>query len=156
MLKQTVYKPTRPYKKEYDTPIEQQKEFAQNWLEWVSKKREIISPAGVFDGQGITNIFTVPEGFHFFLTNASISMTCDGAGAPPGALAVSLVGLANSNKMIGIIAVRDDKVINLSINPTFLKPFKIPPGSIVQLVNDSFRLCSAATISGWLEPNATS
>jgi len=160
MGKEVVYKPQQPYSAEINTPITQQKEYTLSFLEFASKNRQQITRTIFLDLDVDPNkvIYTVPEGYTFFLTNLSLqgSTNDDTEGF------VYIVRGENILDEASILIAQylSPELFNVMQNQgtvlNFSMPLKFWSGEKIQFIGDnSSAAYYTASIFGFLEPNSS-
>jgi len=128
--------------------------FKPTFMEWASDKFEQrIEQAERLNTVGTTTVFTVPEGFTMFLTNASCSVSCNGLGTSGFGGAGNLI---IANEVCLKAATDDGNASQSQFTWNFMMPFKLNSGETVRLFNNSIRNQTLASIVGFLVPNKIS
>jgi hypothetical protein len=150
-------KPLETLSPKQNTFIVEKKEYYPTWLEWAANNREQIIRSDIFDsgvGSG-ENLYTVPAGYNFFITNIQMSITTNAASegfviiqkSTPGASYMQwLMGLYLSPELTGVMQ-------NVSEAMEFPMPIRCFSGESVFVDwSNIIAAYGSFTLIGFLEP----
>lgn len=110
-----------------NTPVKQEKEFFQTWLEFAAQKFQQIVRSSQTVNSTVT-LYTVPTNMILFITEAFVSVTSTNAANSSASIYFDAV----ANTIIGVSArlnQNDSSALN------FRNPIKVPSGTSVFLVS---------------------
>lgn len=140
MASYKVYKAPKVSEK-FNTPLQDQKEYYNSSLEWVSKNKEQVIAWVQQTGLGGTTLYVVPDNRILFLTTAWCELR-NSAGA--GSCQIILGGMTFLSTLDVNIAGQN------SISHSYPMPLKIPSGTTISLTA-SANASATAGITGYLE-----
>lgn len=141
-----VFKPTNPVGKKYNTPIQEQKEFFPNMIDWAAKNRTQIHPFITTAAGGATLMITIPAGYTAFITFAGVWI--DTAGTTENIL----VRAPNSTNTRALLVRHSGIGSQVS---DLVMPFKVLQNETIVVVQGGVG-SGGGWLIGWLEPNPSS
>lgn len=136
----------------YNTPINQEKEYFINFLEWASKNRDQIRKFSIVSN-GTNTLYTIPQGFRFFLTHVSLMVWGTAAG-DNGSGVIRGGNLGGTNDDLLNLRAYGTTSQNQSIS--FNHPIRLNAGETIFISSGSATLFCYGGFSGFLEPVSSS
>jgi len=148
---QLALKPISPYDAKNNTPILQQKEFNQTWLEFAAQKFQQVKLTG-YAQNSTTTIYTIPEGYIFYLTSAQVSYSSIGGGAATSNLYYYYFG-SGANNRIGNSGFLANNIVSTNlININFPMSIQMRSGEQIIISSASAQIYINLSFQGFLVP----